>query len=334
MLSNTRMTTIDRVAVSVVAAGLELRHLRSFVAVADELHFGRAAARLPLAQPALSRQVQHVERVVGVPLLHRTSREVRLTPAGRAFLDEARAALGQAERAAEAARRVARGEVGRLAVSFIDAAVYGALPQAVAQFCDAYPGVELSLIERRIPEQLALVAERRVDVGIVHPPVRDDALATEVIAREPLVVALPAAHPLAARPAVVLGDLAGERVVQFPRAINPELYDDTIALCRHAGFSPRLVQEASPKQTIVALVSAGLGVALLPASLQALRRAGVVYRPVDGPNLVVETAAVWRRGDPNPIVHAFLAALRAVRPSAAQAPGTPRPEAGSVASVR
>lgn len=291
---------------------VDLRQMRYFIAVAEELHFGRAAARLHMAQPPLSRQIRRLEEAVGARLLDRGRRGVALTAAGRVFLGEARATVRQADRAVELTRRAARGERGRLAVGFIDAAIYSVVPPVVRRFAQVYPDVELNVTELRIPDQIREVAEGRLHAGFVHPPVADPRLAVESVFTESLAVALPAGHRLAGRARVDLADLDGTPLVQFPREINPPLFDDVIALCRAAGFTPPALREASPKQTIIGLVAAGLGASLLPASLANLRRDGVVYRPLAGPGLTVDTSVIWRRTDRDPALHAFLRVVREV----------------------
>lgn len=291
---------------------VDLRRMRYFIAVAEELHFGRAATRLHMAQPPLSRQIRQLEASVGTRLLDRSRRGVTLTTAGRVFLEEARATVRQADRAVERARRAARGETGRLAVGFIDAAIYSVVPPVVRRFSQEYPAVELSVTELRIPDQIREVGEGRLHAGFVHPPVSDPRLAVESMFTEPLTVALPTGHRLAGLAEVDLADLAGTPLVQFPREINPPLFDDIVGLCRAAGFTPPSLREASPKQTIIGLVAAGLGASLLPASLENLRRDGVVYRPLAGPGLAVDTSVIWRRTDRDPALHAFLRVVREV----------------------
>ncbi|TCU12622.1 LysR family transcriptional regulator [Rhizobium sullae] len=289
---------------------MDYKLMQSFVAVAEELHFGRAAARLHISQPPLTKQIQQLEQFMSVRLLERTKRKVELTPAGRVFLDEARAVLHQTEQAVELARKADRGETGHLAVGFIDAAIYSVVPSVVRRFTEHYPEVELSLTDLRIPNQVRAVVERQLDIGFIHPPVVHKALKVESILVEPLIVALPETHRLASEAEVPLADLASEALIQFPRSINPSLYDEIIGLCRSSGFSPRIVREATPKQTIIGLVSVGLGVSLLPACLQNLRRSGVVYRPIQGRSLSIDTSIIYRREQPSPVLKAFLEIVR------------------------
>ncbi|MBY5355042.1 LysR family transcriptional regulator [Rhizobium leguminosarum] len=284
--------------------------MQSFVAVAEELHFGRAAARLHISQPPLTKQIQQLEKAMGVRLLERTKRKVELTAAGRVFLDEARAVLYQTGQAVELARKAERGETGHLSVGFIDAAIYSVVPAIVQRFTARYPDIELSLTDLRIPNQIKMVTERRLDIGFVHPPVNQKGLQVESILVEPLIVALPETHRLSRETEIALADLAHEALIQFPRSINPSLYDEIVGLCRSSGFSPRIMREATPKQTIIGLVSVGLGVSLLPACLENLRRPGVVYRPIQGRNLTIDTSIIYRREQPSPVLGAFLNIVR------------------------
>ncbi|HEY7063164.1 MAG TPA: LysR family transcriptional regulator [Chloroflexota bacterium] len=299
---------------------MELRHLRYFVAVAEELHFGRAAARLHIAQPPLSRQIQQLEAELGVALFDRGQRRVRLTDAGAVFLGEARAVLARAEQAAEAARRAARGEVGSLVIGFIGAASYSVLPAVVPAFRARLPAAELVLHEMTTAEQLDALRAGRIRAGFVRPPVAGPALAAEIILREPLVVALPAGHPLAARRRLAVAALADEPWVLFPRRLAADLYDQIMALCERAGFRPRVAQEALQMQTVARLVGAGSGVSLVPRSVQQLHGAGVAYRPLrDAPAAAVEMAIAWRRDDASALLRQFLAVARraAVVPASA-----------------
>lgn len=291
---------------------MEHRLLQSFVTVAEELHFGRAAKRLNISQPPLTKQIQQLESDLGVPLFVRDKRRVELTAAGLVFLDEAREVLQRTELAASLARRAGRGETGHLAVGFIDAAIYSLVPSIVERFAARYPDVRVDLADMRIPDQVADVSSGKLDVGFVHPPVSGASLVLETVLVEPLIVALPARHRLASFEAVPLKELAGEALIQFPRTINPDLYDDIVALCRRSGFSPRIIREATPKQTIIGLVSVGLGVSLLPKCLENLRRDGIEYRPIAGDCLTMDTSVMYRRDATKPVLHAFLRTVREV----------------------
>jgi DNA-binding transcriptional LysR family regulator len=294
---------------------MELRHLRYFVAVAEELNFGRAAKRLHIAQPPLSRQIRDLEREIGTPLFERSSRGVALTPAGYAFLPEARLTLAQAERAQRTALRAARGETGRLRIGFVEAATHsGVLPDVLGFFRMHLPSIGLSLFEMDPPQQADAFRDGRIDLGILHsPPLdADQWLRVEAVYTDPLVAALPQTHRLASRPRLALADLATEPFVLFPRLVAPALYDDVIARCRAAGFSPRLVQEAAGWHTIVSLVGAGLGVAFVPRSLAQLQRPGLVYRSVRDLKVDMGLSAAWKRGEKSPVRTRFVTVLKTV----------------------
>ena len=294
---------------------MELRHLRYFVAVAEELHFGRAAARLRIAQPPLSRQIRDLEREMGAALFERVPRGVELTPAGVALLPEARLTLAQAERAQRTAQRAARGEIGRLRVGFVEAAIYsGVLPEVLGFFRMHLPDIGLSLFEMDLRQQADAFREGRIDLGILHslPPDAERLLRVEPVYSEPLVAALPRAHPLAGRARPGLGDFAAEPFVFFPRHVGPEVFDGIIARCRAAGFSPRVVQEAAGWPTLAGLVAAGVGVTFVPRSLTHFRRPEVVYRPVRGLAVDMTTSAAWKRGASSPVRERFVTTLRAV----------------------
>ncbi|MDX0712887.1 LysR family transcriptional regulator [Sinorhizobium medicae] len=291
---------------------MEHRLLQSYVAVAEELHFGRAAKRLNISQPPLTKQIQQLERELGVALFERTKRKVELTAAGSVLLEEARRLLRQTENAAELVRKTERGETGHLAVGFIDAAIYSLVPNVVERFTRSYPHVTVELADLRIPDQVRGVSEGRLDVGFIHPPICGEQLAIETVLVEPLVVAVPQRHRLASRAEIPLAELANEALIQFPRSINPTLYDEIIGLCQSSGFNPKIVREATPKQTIIGLVSVGLGVSLLPRCLENLKRDGVAYRPISGPNLSIDTSIIYRSDRLRPATKAFINVVRTV----------------------
>jgi len=294
---------------------MELRHLRYFVAVAEELNFGRAAERLRIAQPPLSRQIRDLEREVGAALFERVPRGVELTPAGRAFLPEARLTLAQAERAQRSAQRAAQGETGRLRVGFVEAATHsGILPDVLSFFRAHLPSVGLSLFELDPLRQAEAFQDGRIDVGILHSPPLDAArwLRVEPIYAEPVILALPKTHALAGRSRIALASLADESFVSVPRIVAPEMYDDMVASCRRAGFSPRIVQEAAGWHTLASLVSAGVGVGVVPRSIAEFQQPGVVYRGVRALDVEMTLAAVWKRSERSPVRERFVTALKAV----------------------
>ena len=295
---------------------MELRQVRYFVAVAEELHFGRAARRVHVAQPALSKQVMNLERELGARLLARRGRKVELTEAGRVFLGRARVILEGVEEAEEATARAGRGETGRLTVGFTGMALYGVAPRIVKAFGERYPGVDLALREMRTTAMAEALLGRRVDVGFLHPPVGEAAggtLAIEGMTSEPLIVALPEDHALCGLPEVPLARLAEERFVVVPRDEGPELHDRIMGTCHASGLSPSVANRNAPSQTTaLGLVAAGVGVSLVWECMRNLGRSGVVYRPLAGRTPRLETALAWQPDDPSPILAAFLALAREV----------------------
>lgn len=287
---------------------MELRHLRYFVAVAEELHFGRAAEKLHIAQPPLSQQIRKLEEELGIQLFLRTKRRVELTDAGRMFLEEARLTIAQAEQTVRVAGRVSRGLIGRLNVGFASVTLYGVLPKIVRTFRSQSPQVELIFQELYSPNQLQALLRREIHVGLLQPPVDDERLAFKVVAREPLVVVLPEDHHLSHLLEIPLRALTTEPFLLFPRNVRPQIYDQIINLCHDAEFSPNIVHETSPQQTIIGLVAAGIGVSLVPTSLENIRMPGVVYRPMSDSQLLFETVVAWRRDDPSPVLQRFLEA--------------------------
>lgn len=289
---------------------VELRQLRAFAAVAEELHFGRAAARLGVAQPALSQQIRRLEGLLGVALFHRSTRRVELTDAGRALLGHARRILDDATGAAEAARRAARGETGALAVAFAASLMLLALPRIIRRYRARFPGVHLELREMSSAEQMDGLRTGALDVGFIREPAPDAGLRLETVIREPLVVALARGHRLAARARLALRDLAAEPFVLFPREVAPGLHDQVLALCRESGFTPRVVQESRELYTSVSLVDAGIGVTIAPASARRMGWTGVAYRPIRSPHARTRVALAWRAADARPVVTEFVALTR------------------------
>ncbi|WP_316434267.1 LysR family transcriptional regulator [Leptolyngbya sp. NK1-12] len=285
---------------------IELRHLRYFIAVAEELHFGRAAERLHMAQPPLSQQIKQLEAELGFQLFHRTKRSVQLTEAGQVFLAESRKLLHQLEQAIQTGRQVSRGEKGQLVIGFVSSAAYNVLPVILRRFRSQVPAVRLELHEMPTNEQLDWLRDGKIDIGFLRPPVEDKALQVTTIVREPMVVALPENHPLTDASQITLSQLANEGFILFPRPLSPRAYDQIISLCQQAGFSPNVVQEAMQMQTIVSLVAGGIGVSIVPVSLENMQRTGVVYKPLAEPAPCAEIAVAWRQNDHSPSIQRFL----------------------------
>jgi DNA-binding transcriptional LysR family regulator len=292
---------------------MDLRRLRYFVAVAEELHFGRAARRLNVSQPPLSVQIRTLEREVGAPLLIRTQRRVELTEAGRVLLDESRRLLGQAEAAVVHARRAAEGTVGRLTIGFVSTVDYSILPPLVRRFRQKHPGIALKLLELTGDRQQALLQSGELDLGLSILPPPAAGLTRRPVLREPLIAAVPASHALAGRRRTALRSLAAEPFIQFPRELAPGLYDLAIAACQKAGFTPHLAQEAIQMQTILGLVAAGLGVAVVPQCMSKLQRPDVRYLALDARGFEVETVALWHSENRAPALAALIAELPAAQ---------------------
>ncbi|BDI34203.1 LysR family transcriptional regulator [Capsulimonas corticalis] len=291
---------------------MELRHLRYFVAVADELHFGRAAEQLFISQPPLTRQIQQLEQEMGVVLLTRTKRSVRLTEAGAAFLERARQILLLADEAVTVAQRIAAGQAGALGIGFVGSATYTLLPEILRSFRAQYPGIELLLHEMSSGEQIQALQDGRIDLGFVRPSTPQRSLAGEVILREPLMAALPDSHSLAASPEVSFDDLRGDPFILFPRLPRPSYADHILALCAQAGFTPTIIQETLEIQTALGLVAGNLGVAIVPASVSRLPWPGVVYKPLPPPAPTTEMAVAYRDGPLSPALANFLEIVHAV----------------------
>jgi DNA-binding transcriptional LysR family regulator len=288
----------------------DTRQLRYFVAVAERLHFGRAAAALHISQPPLSRAIRGLEDQLGARLLTRSRRKVELTPEGARLYEEAKRVLDQLERAALEVGAMAAGESGRLRLGFVSLADYGVLPELLKGFKAARPRVTLALREMLSPDQAAALSAGELDFGLLLPPVAGE-LEHLVVQSEKFVAALPARHAAArGRGRVAMSDLAGEAFVMVPREIAPGLYDIVAGLAARAGFSLQVAQEAIQMQTVVSLVSSGLGVAIVPASISNLGRRGVVYRELADAHPRLDLWLAWRRGGLGATARDFLAHAR------------------------
>lgn len=274
----------------------DLRQLRQFIAVAEHLHFGRAAATLHISQPPLSRSIQDLEAKLGAKLLERSRRKVELTAAGAWYLEEARQVLVRLERAGRSVAERSAGGTGALRIGFVTIADYSVLPGLLSRFKAAHPGVSLALRELVTEIQLEALGSGDLDLGFVLPPLPARDVESITVNREPLVVALPGRHALAReRGPLGVRALAEEPFVMVPATLARGLSDVVLGVCARAGFAPRIAQEAVQMQTVVSLVSSGLGVAIVPASLLNLRRSGVVYRPVRDRHPRIELRLAWRR---------------------------------------
>ena len=285
------------------------------MAVAEHLHFGRGAAALHISQPPLSRAIRALEERLGVALFLRSRRKVELTPAGALLLEEARRTFGQLERAVRELRSMASGERGRLRIGFVSLADYGGvLPGLLKSYKGQRPGVQLALREMLSPEQSLALTAGELDFGLLLPPVSEaEDLEHVVVQRERFVAALPARHRLAASHGpLAMSDLAGESFVMVPREIAPGLYDIVSGLAARAGFSLNVAQEAIQMQTVVSLVSSGLGAAVVPGSVANLARRGVVYRRISDRHPMLELGLAWRAGTTSAAAAEFIALARSL----------------------
>jgi DNA-binding transcriptional LysR family regulator len=293
---------------------IELRQLRYFATVAEELHFGRAARRLHMTQPPLSQTIMALEEMLGAPLFERNRRGVTLTAAGEALLPEARRLLEQSAGLPALVQRAASGASGRLSLAFVSSADYSVLPPTLQAYRAEFPQVEITLKEATSDLQLDDLLEGRVDAGLLIPPLPDRArqeLEYLPVLSEPLVLAAPAGLPALARArSADLRQLAGLPLIIFPRHISPGLYDAILSVFREAGITAEVGQEAIQMQTIVSLVSAGMGIALVPQSVSNLRRPGVEYLPLVQSTPLVETGLAWRRDNASPVLRGFLELMR------------------------
>ncbi len=293
--------------------------------MAEERHFGRAAQRLSMTQPPLSQQIRALEASLGAPLFVRTNRSVELTAVGRQLLPEVRRILADADALPAFAQGLAHGEVGTLSLGFVSTADYGILPPLLREFGERYPRVRLQLLEATSDVQVEALMDGRIDAGLFIPPVPAryaNELSYLPIVREPLMLALPAGRGMAAgddtaadaQPGapVSLADFADEPLVIFPRRVAPAFYDIIMGCYAALGLTPRVGQEAIQMQTIVSLVSAGMGVALVPQSLCHLRRTGVTYRALRETSTLIETGLLWRTAEVTPVLEGFLETARAV----------------------
>jgi len=289
---------------------MEFRHLRYFLALAEELHFGRAAQRLSISQPPLSLNIQQLEASVGVTLFQRNSRGVQLTAAGQAFVPAARALLTQAQAAAREAREVAQGQAGELHIGFTGTMLYCGLPQVLQAFQAQHPRLKLVLRELGSSEQIAELVRDRLDVGFVHTPRVPAGFEPLRVASQPLLLCLPQSHRLARARTVSLGDLAGQALVVVSRAVSPEYHERIVAVCEQAGWTPPAVHELRHWLSVVALVGQGLGVALVPQALAASALAGVVFVPLREEGVRYDTHCLWRKGRNQAALQDFVDAVR------------------------
>ncbi len=289
---------------------MELRHLKYFVAVAEELHFGKAARKLHIAQPPLSQQIKNLEDELGLTLFDRSRRNVQLTDAGRYFLKEAQHILSQVEQAAETARRIDRGHAGRLVIGFVGSVIHTFLPKRLRSFREQYPDVELVLQEINSADQIKSLHAKSIDIGVLYLPGHDSMLASHPITQAPLMAVLPKKHALASRKLIHITELAREPFIANTRLSEPVVRDAFISMCHAAGFSPRIAQEAGQVQTVLGLVASGLGVCLLPDFIRNIKRPDVHYVPLADSPATVKLGIAWRNGTPSALISSFIGVIK------------------------
>lgn len=289
---------------------MEFRHLRYFLVLAEELHFGRAAQRLAISQPPLSLNIQQLEASIGARLFTRNSKQVQLTDAGRAFVPQARALLEQARQAARHARDVAEGLAGSLQVGFVGTMLYRGLPQMLQRFQAEHPRLRLTLKELSSSEQLIELAHERLDLGFVHTTRVPPGLSQLLVARQPFVACLPAGHALAGLPSLSLQRLQGEPFAMVSRAVSADYHERILAICTEAGFTPEIRYELRHWLSVVSLVSQGLGVALVPQAMQQSALPGTAFVPLDSATSPYDTYCLWKSARDHVAVQAFVAAVQ------------------------
>ena len=291
---------------------MEFRQLRYFVTVAQELHFGKAAERLQITQPALSKQIRVLETELAIELFIRTKRTVKLTKAGEVFLEQAQQLLQQAERAIKLAKRTALGEVGRLTIGFTATATYTVLPELIGRFRVRYPQVEVEMLELCTEAQVTALNQGEIDLGFLHPPIDSRGLELYPILAEEFVAVLPKQHYLLSKQSLSLKDLAQESFILHPRLEGPFLYDGFFKLCHQAGFQPQIVKEVGSHQTRICFVAAGMGITFIPIGLQRLVNKDLVCKLIEDLPIKLELAAAWRSVVTMPILPEFLRLLRTI----------------------
>lgn len=307
-------------------ANIELRHLRYFLATAEELNYGRAAERLDIAQPGLSQQIKSLENIIGTPLLDRTRRGVRLTLAGELFAVEARKTLAHAERALTAAQTAGRGEVGSIAIGYLGSAAYtGMLTKLVNTFRMDFPEVELQISAMEMTQQLDQLSLGKLDIGFIRPPIPlPIGITTLPILQEPLCLALPAVHQLASRDRVPLSAMSQDTFITPFHAPEVSFHKHTTTACQGVGFYPRLGPQGRDFMTIATMVSVGIGVALVPQSVKCIQLPGIRYKAIEGNPIFSELAVAFRRSEPSPAARAF--AQHARKFGLSRCAGNPEPK--------
>ena len=289
---------------------MELRLLRYFVVVAEELHFGRAAQRLSISQPPLSVAIKQLEQELQASLFERNSKEVRMTAAGEHLLGKARQLLALSQQAAQETRDVAQGTRGHLRLGFVGSSLYRGLPQALEQFHHVHPQVRVDMLEANSAEQILELQQMRLDMALVHSIQPSEGIASQLIMEEPFVVCLPRHHALQASETVDLAELKNDRLILFSSLVSPAYHQRIYEMCLAHGFAPEVRHEVRHWLSVISLVSLGQGVALVPAALERVGMPRLVFRPLQGSHPSSEMLAMWRRTPVNPLVQALLACLQ------------------------
>lgn len=291
---------------------MELRHLRYFVTVAEELHFGRAAEILNMAQPPLSKQIQQLESELGVQLFERSKRQVRLTDAGQIFLERVYRIFREVNEAAIEAQKAGKGQTGKLTIGFIEVASYEVLPRILREYQTLCPDVEINLRELTTMKQMEAIQKGEIDVGFARLPVEDNLIYKRTVLHESFIVALPEHHSLSVNEKIHLSELKKEPFIFFPRHMLPDYYDEIIKMCMTSGFTPKIVQEASHMQTTINLISSGIGLSIVPGSAALLQRKGVVYRELADFSNGFDVALIWRKDNTRSVLRNFLTIVHPV----------------------
>jgi DNA-binding transcriptional LysR family regulator len=286
---------------------MELRHLRYFIAVAEELNFTRAADHLNMAQPPLSQQIHQLESELGVELFLRTKRQVELTAAGEIFLKYAYKILNYIEKAFDAAQRAQRGEIGKITIGFTGTTTFDILPTLIQSYRRCFPLVDVSVLQLGTADQIHCLLNGEINIGILYAPIEDSRLSLEIIRQEPFIIAMPENHPLAADSTPIeVQELSEELFIMTARKTGQSYYDIIVNICHHAGFSPNIEQEVHELQTSISLVAAGMGIALVPSSIQNVQINGIIYRQLKNSTSTLKTALAWRNDENSPFVHSFI----------------------------
>lgn len=285
---------------------MDFNQLRCFITLAEELHFGKAAEKLYLSQPALSRQIQTLEAELKIQLFDRTSRRVQLTLAGEKFLETALLIVMEGDRGIQIAKQIARSEKAQLKIGFTNSALHNIVPSILTKYRQVYPDVKLILSSGGTENLVAALCSREIDIGFLYPPLREKSIATEAVSEESFLVVLPETHQLAKLELVSVKSLANEPLILYPRSLAPVMYAQFIETFQQHRIDPNIVQEVQMAHTRIGLVAAGIGISFIFSSLQSLKIEGVVYRPLKEDFPKLKLAVAWRKADLSPILPDFL----------------------------